>query len=581
MRQKKQIINRSVVVITDDVTVACLLSYQWAKLEKYFAVIEPPRTDRPDAENEVIRVLNVITRIAPKLVIYYGKDRRIYDNFKNLVKGPFLQFKNIDEFSRFNIGIDEWKSLDSEASVRKLHSIANSSFKNTCIIYAGDPTIGYAISANYAILHRSDLYRIKQTKALVRECVDILNKIDSEAPEVRMIDIKLLKEKLSVYLPDEVRTRKYKRILIVSDGIPYGIGLDEKKIIYASDLLLGVTLAHNVYEYEWGLHERVGPIGLFLADRSVESPKENEAFSEAFRNSRGLDKRFVTTHPKLAELEIMTLPYDVLYIATHAKQLTGSKQRFDINIDGTAHSLVADVAEGVNGKVFFIDSVDGVKKDAKEWTENLSEIWGKFSIKYLQPGNPPEPTEILIKEIELPMRTLVLGHEPGQNSPLAVQRLASNQRPIVIANACGSWTELSPRFIFAGASHYIGTLWAISSPSAAKFGATFLKNLFRKPLIDAFYIAKKSLPDEIDRMNYVAIGSFENKYDSKTPFSSDGLREVQKRISVALNQTINKIKTFNKDTPKDIRNNVEIDKMMLEGYRDELQQQIDELSQNT
>ena len=192
----------------------------------------------------------------------------------------------------------------------------------------------------------------------------------------------------------------------------------------------------------------------------------------------------------------------------------------------------------------------------------------------------PLPTPVRSKSgITLPMRTLVLGNEPGMNSPFAVQRLASSQRPIVIANACGSWNEMSMRFTFAGAAAYIGTLWAVSSGVASSFATKLHEDIFDKKLDEVFFNARNSLSEDIDKQNYVMTGSFENKYDADTPFSRNGYDEVRERLERNLKVSRERIKSFDKSTPKDIRNNTEIDEMLYEEELkslDEAERQVQE-----
>lgn len=261
----------------------------------------------------------------------------------------------------------------------------------------------------------------------------------------------------------------------------------------------------------------------------------------------------------------MTLPYDILYIATHGKQLDGTEEEYTFtDSSGLSHNVVIERAHGVIGFVAYIKMIDGVLHSSEEWGTSHKEVWGEFATHYMYEGKPlPTPSRTK-SGIKLPMRSLVLGHEPGMNSPFAVQRLASSQRPIVIANACGSWNEMSMRFTFAGAAAYIGTLWAVSSGTASQFATKFHQDLFNRPLDSAFFEARNSLASDLDKKNYVMTGSFENKYDASTAFSSNGYDEVRKRLERLLAVTRERIKAFDKLTSKDIRNNTEIDEMLYE-----------------
>lgn len=559
-------VNRSVVIVSNDVVAAAMLSAFWARAEKYMTVLECPRMDRPDAENEIARALNVIQRVRPRLILYFGDDPRVSSSLTVNIPIPVLGFSKLEELARFGINVSEWADLTPDQAVQKLYTayaLDNPSEK--CIVYNGGTDISYLIAANYAILHQAKLLRLDTPQELLKETIDDLNKIDADPIAVRGIDVRALKEKLATHLPQELTDETYERVLIITEGVPFGLALENQNVLYANNLMLGHFLAHNIYEYEWGKKERIGLVGLFIADRTVEMPSEYDTFSEALSRAKGLPKRHTTSHPKHAELEIMTLPYDILYIATHGKQLVGAEEEYEFTTeDSEVHTIIVERAHGLIGFVAFIKSVDGISKGSEGWTIEQGKLWNEFFKRHMYNGDPlPSPIRTR-SGITLPMRTLVLGDEPGMNSPFAVQRLASNQRPIVIANACGSWNEMSMRFTFAGAAAYIGTLWAVSSGTASSFATKLHEDIFDKKLDEAFFNARNSLPEDTDKQNYVMTGSFENKYDANTPFSSNGYDEVRERLERNLKVSRERIKSFDKSTPKDIRNNTEIDEMLYE-----------------
>lgn len=134
--------------------------------------------------------------------------------------------------------------------------------------------------------------------------------------------------------------------------------------------------------------------------------------------------------------------------------------------------------------------------------------------------NLPEP--ISSEATDIRMRQLMLSNEgDGMQSLIGFDRLASSQRPLVIANACGSWADLSTRFIYAGATSYIGTFWPITYRVAEGFAETFFSNLFDDCLLNVFNTAKNAMPDEIDRLAYAFSGTFESVYDPSVDYGKD------------------------------------------------------------
>jgi hypothetical protein len=165
----------------------------------------------------------------------------------------------------------------------------------------------------------------------------------------------------------------------------------------------------------------------------------------------------------------------------------------------------------------------------------------------------------------LRMRQLVLGHEAGMMSPVNFDRLASAQRPLVIGSACGSWTDLSQRFMYAGATAYIGTLWPITDRAAIKFAEAFFPKLFAVPLIDAFTEARKSLDDGLDQLTYALSGTFESKHDPGADYSNNAYEEVMERLERNLEKTKqNIIENEKHPIPQDIKDGMERDQIYYE-----------------
>lgn len=579
------IIRGKILLITDDVVVGAMMSSTWSKAGQYFTLLESPRMDRPDSDNEVIRVLNVISRIHPTMIVIHNIDQRATEAIRKALPVPILEMKTLGEYGRFRpINVEEWEGLSEEEAIELLLTKRLTVINNSkAVVYSGETGIETVIAANYAIYHQATLQRMKTDESWDKEIISDLNSIENADASVREIMINQLREKVVAQIPDEIKTGIFDKTLIISRGVPLGLGLDPtRKLLHMENLLLGQNLAHNIYEKEWGEHERIAPIGLFVEDREISLASEYESFANAHSRAKGLPKKITTDgHVKLTELQLGSLPYDFLYIATHGKQLEGHKNEYEfITDDGNTHIITANVGSGSLGFVAFKDSVDGVKSESPEWDPEIQgKVYMEFVNRHMLNRVPlPEPMSSI--QMQLPMRTLILGNEPGEQSPFSLPRLASNQRAIVVANACGSWTDLIERFSFAGVAAYIGTLWPVQSGVAASFASKFYEELFQKPLDECFFLARESLSSEFERINYVITGSFENKYDSSVPFTSNGYDEVVKRLERLLAISKERISKFDDDTPEDIRNNTEIDEMIFEKELEDLAEAVDEIGRN-
>lgn len=575
------IIRGRALLITDDAVVGAMLSSVWSKKNQYFTLLTAPRMDRPDSDNEVIRILNVIARVRPAIIIAHNIDQRALDHLKKELSTPILTMSSIDDYSRFgHIYVEEWSGLSETQAIKllldKRLEIEDSKKR---VIYCGKADIRNVIAANYAICHQAALQLLQTDESWEKEIISDLNSIENADFSVREIMIRQLQDKISNILPNEIKSSTFDKTLVVGHKIPFGLGLDpNQKVLYMESLLLGQNLAHNMYESVWGENERLAPIGLFVEDREISIASEYNSFTEAHTRAKGLPKKITTKgHVKLTELQLMCLPYDFLYIATHGKQLAGHKNEYEFVTDeGAKHAIVASIGSGELGFVAFKESVDGVEPDSKDWDPTIhGEIYMQFVKRHMM-QREPLPSPVKSSSVMLPMRTLILGSEPGEQSPLSLQRLASGQRAIVVANACGSWTDLIERFSFAGVAAYIGTLWPVKSGVAAAFASKFYEKLFDNPLDECFFEARSALATEIDRLNYVMTGSFENKYDSTIPFTSNGLDEAVNRLERLLAVTQERIARFDANTPEDIKNNTSIDEMIFEKELEELADAVKE-----
>jgi hypothetical protein len=373
-----------------------------------------------------------------------------------------------------------------------------------------------------------------------------------------------LADKLAGYLPERLRSGSYEKIFIATKGVPYGLAMRDKVVIYSDMVNLGHHIAHNIFDYGSSRFQKQGVIGLFVANTGMSTERENELMAEALLRAKGFSKTVYGKDTRLTEWEIVTLPYDFLYIATHGNQIEGVENVYAFtDRKGVEHKVVTKEGAGVGGRVVFIESVDGHTIGSSDWTLADSRVWGSFCRKHIATKNMPQPVES--KPAMLRMRQLVLGHEAGMMSPVSFDRLASAQRPLVIGSACGSWTDLSQRFMYAGATAYIGTLWPITDRTAIKFAEAFFPKLFAVPLTDAFTDARKSLDDDLDQLTYALSGTFESKHDPGADYSNNAYEEVMERLQRNLEKTKqNIIENEKYPVPQDIKDGMERDQIYYE-----------------
>ena len=554
-----------IVLITDDARMAAAISSELNGRGVYLVVLEGPRLKRPDYENEIIRLANVVHRVQPTMIIY-GKQPRDASRLMNrILDTRFVHFDKFDDLRVLGIDVDEWRKIKLRDLPARVHrSDPDARLAVVCEYSTGVVPI---IAANYATAHGADLYIIDTPKDFEHEVVEDLNKIASIPAanrDIRKIDIDVLADKLMGYLPEQLRSSGYEKIFIATKGVPYGLAMRDEVVIYSDTVNLGHHIAHNIFDYGLSRFQKQGVIGLFVANTGMSTERENELMAEALLRAKGFSKTVYGKDTRLTEWEIVTLPYDFLYIATHGNQIEGAENVYAFtDRKGVEHEVVTKEGAGAGGRVVFIESVDGHAKGSSDWTLADSRIWGGFCKKHIATKNMPQPVES--KPAMLRMRQLVLGHEAGMMSPVSFDRLASAQRPLVIGSACGSWTDLSQRFMYAGATAYIGTLWPITDRTAIKFAEAFFPKLFDMPLVDAFTEARRSLDDGLDQLTYALSGTFESKHDPGAGYSNNAYEEVMERLQRNLEKTKQQIIENEKyPVPQDIKDGMERDRIYYE-----------------
>jgi hypothetical protein len=153
-----------IVLITDDVRMAAAISSELNGRGVYLVVLEGPRLKRPDYENEVIRLANVIHRIQPSMIIY-GKQPRDASRLMNkILDTRFVHFDKFDDLKVLGIDVDSWRKTKlRDLPARVHHGDPDAKCAVVCEYASGVVPI---IAANYATAHGADLYIIDTPKIL-------------------------------------------------------------------------------------------------------------------------------------------------------------------------------------------------------------------------------------------------------------------------------------------------------------------------------------------------------------------------------------------------------------------------------
>lgn len=547
-----------IVIVTDDAVMAAILSEPFTGRGKYVPVFEAPRMKRPDADREIITLVNAMSRIGVGTIIYSKVDESVPKLIAEYIGAPYAVIDDMDDFGQLSDSVKEhYKAVTNSNAAIELYNrkMSPTEKRKLAVVIATTDEVDSVVAANYAIARNADFYMINAPDELTSKVSEKLNKISSPrvSVDIRKIDFKQIKEELSELLP-KVDFTKYSKVLFISDGLPFGITIPNVRTAHLPKLRLGISIASDLGEYVIALHRKHAFNGTILINRALDTQKEEKAMSAAMQRTQGLVKTEVIKHAQLSELEVEIFPYDILYIATHGSQIVASRETYNFKTDdGAEHEIVVDVGRGTTGEVHFIVSVDGIEKSSPKWTKAQGKVWVEYLAKVVKQRQPIAPVK-KPESVLIPLRDLQFEPQPnGMGSGTAFHMLAGGNYPLVIVNACGSWNELNGNFIFAGCSAFIGTLLPVWDSTAASYGQAFFENLFKDELINVAHKARLALSDEYEQSLYVFSGTFESKFDFASSSSDpNGIEILQKRIPSNIQKIRAQIKELRGKEQKEI-----------------------------
>ena len=545
--------NERIAVVTDNPIMAAVISSGFVAQGQYVPVYEAPRMQRPDADREIVTLVNSMRRVGAQKIIYSNVDESVPDWIANYLDIPYAIFDNITELGDQAADIQEFAdSMIAADAAQKLYErcASSSSPKRLAVFIVNTNEVDSVIAANYAIARNADFYTINTPDDLAGLIVERLNNISAPnvVVDVRKIDMRQLKEDLEGYLPS-IDLSTYAKILFISNGIPFGITAPSVPTAHLPKLKLGISIANNLGEYVVALNQKHAFNGTILINREINTQKEEEAMSAALLRTQGLVKTKSMYHAKLSELEVEIFPYDVLYVATHGSQVVAERCTYNFRTaDGKSHEIVVAVGRGTTGSVHHIESVDGVAKSSASWDRDLhGSVWVDYMENVVRKNVQLVPLKS--ESVLLQMRDLQFEpNQTGLGSGTAFNSLAGGNLPLVIVNACGSWNELNGNFLFAGCSAFVGTLLPVTNGIAENYAEAFFNELFNSELINVAHIAKQSLPDDYTQGLYMFCGTFESKFDFKSSRNDpNGIDVLLDRIPKQVARIEDRIKEI-KDT---------------------------------
>jgi hypothetical protein len=586
-------LNKKAVCITDDYILGCLISSYFNQSNEFFVIAEPPRMDRLDASNEVIRINNVIAKLKPNYLIFANLSTKEKEALK-----PYIPKQIIIEISReedideklsllgikFNgeltcrrsdvlfgllLAKREQKKLKISESAQQLSVGPLLQYNKEHILVTEEANdISNVIAINYAFAIDSSLFIAPSaTREEVESVENKLKSITSSNARPIFNEInEIFKRKIG-----SVDFFKFKCATFITEGLPYGLGI--KNVIPICHILrypnLGQFLFNNIY-YE-NINYNFGSALIFSP---LEFPdEETNHLIQKFSLLNFFTKLLIKEKASFENFEDYTanFPYDILHICSHGGEVDGyyTIEKFKDRY-GKIHIIEYEEAVGFstvdeNNKIKTIQMEFFKKFDGYEWgSEELKEKKFDYAIEdwVLNHQKKIKPIEIKRTKIDRLIEGSFGIRCYGSFHPGAFHYIANLNNPVIFNNSCVSWFRMGNNFIFAGARCYIGTLWKVLNSVAVEFAKTFYDSIKSKPLLLAFWESNKTINQENYQNIYIFWGTH---FSTLQPPPKNSIERIIDNIMIALFLWQRKIKRTESD---EVRENVkEIIKILIKVLR--------------
>ncbi len=560
----------NVVLVTDSSSLAASISSGLARVGLYFPVLESPRMLRSDASNEIMRVANALHSLRPSIIIYGDVSEQISSLIAEIIDAPYRHVNSNESLSRYvdvRIPVETPPLFAAPELHRRLRG--QGAAKKVVICEYQPENATSVIAANYAIAHDADFFLVNVSDNIKKRAVAGLNAISSTPhSSIRQIDIDVLTKMFNELLPD-IAWDSYEQAVYITDGIPLGLCIPGLPALHTDIVNVGQQIARNIQDRNYALGNRDGMFGLFChnTDNDFDTSRELAAADESISRTRGIFRRVGTYSTVLTNLMLETIPYDVLYIATHGVRVRGIENLYRIKMGSAVHEvLIHESLDKTTYDVVEVIEVDGEKVEGSGWTEAHAKVKGA-TWELIKDGKMPNVARTN-GIVDMQRREIILGSGDGAGSSGAFDVIASGYRPMVIINACGSWIDISERFIFAGASVFIGTYWPVSHATAIKFAEEFFRHLYDMEVYEAFELARNQLSGQ-DRLAYVISGTLENRFGTGGRYHIDAFTVLKDRVDMVIKKQRAELDEPSK-IPKESQKYIDQAVWYLEKFREEL-----------
>jgi len=543
---------REALCITGDPLIGAVVSSYFNSEQEYFILLEPPRMERPDYTNEIIRRNNVIAKLQPKFIILAGLEDNSLNECKKLSHPSQIliidsledvdhELKKIRHFyftqniycskSDLPLGLLIAKTLKGKLCIDEKATPITTLFSkylsklSHCIILDDLNAYSPVIAANYSFSLKASLKffpqmnrdRVEHVYDALLDRVEFSNLPRGQKAQSELSKIEIDLEKLEIQLKDA------EFVTYITVGLPYGYFYPE---IPSTHLFsrpdLGLCIFSAIYHK---LNVRTTRSAILLDPGHFEKSETDFMFQEL--TDGGVYTILLSGREAKSNLVrnfIEHFPYDLLFICSHGGEIPG--KRLTIEFDdskGESHTIVIDHATGfsLTGRgegekaevevVTFIGFVelDGIdcrtKRSNEKNTGNIISDFTKIKSK----------DWCIIESLDIPYVKNCNAIKLSDGVCLmGFHSIGGYESPIVFNNCCFSFYGWGLACLFGGARSYIGTLTPVANETAKNLAEKLFSKLSNgKPLAMLLWEIQKEIIPNFNERVYIHLGCHFNNID--------------------------------------------------------------------
>lgn len=561
VKKSKQMgkINIPIIAIVGNVALAKCLSELFTNEKTYFALMEEPWVERPDATNEVIRRTNLLAKIPHENLIIAGcsdKTLNLIDkHFPPAYKKKVILIKNEDSLEEKIECLSRYRSKNRITPYITQGDLCEISASEKIAVIEQSGSIGEVIAESFCISHGYKIMKVlNASKETVDEYEELLRQWNCDENDLARAAGKeglftLLRGRVGIL--EKIR---FKHIIFFTRGIPYGILPFESPVTHLfMERDLGIQILRgyvNMLEKPKGISLAIICDPAEIPD--TESSKINDIMIRNGVNVIYLHGKGATSH-KFQYL-ISYYPYDFAMISSHAGEISGRRitEEF-INSKGNKYTVIYDLFATFapiphHDKIPVFEMTVPVSINGISWTNKnrleLDPTQEDFDLKEFSSGDRQKRKILSTEECKKIKFSNALKLNDFEWIP-AFHAIADTRYPVIFNNACSSWIEMAGNFMFAGAVVYIGTTKDINTSLAVACGSRAIEIATkRQSLLYSVFQAQKQYVDQLGYSPYLYWGypdaslrpSFSNNGEIKKTRLINAVRSWQRK-GQAVNDT--------------------------------------------